>query len=109
MKIERLNDPSVLNAPKAEPRPVSALAQRRQRQYEDFRELLRQLTDEETVFQLTLDPDDKPITVRQRLQRVAAEAGVEIAVRKHANGFAVGRMTPERRSNRGRPRKSSSE
>jgi len=36
------------------------------------------------------------------LLRVAADENVEIAVRKHRDGFLVGLLTPERRTNRGR-------
>ena len=39
-------------------------------------------------------------TVRQRLMKVAAEQGVDVAVAKHGNGFLVGLMTPERRARR---------
>jgi hypothetical protein len=55
------------------------------------------------VFAVKLDDGEKPLTVRQRLMRAAAEANVEIAVRKHGeNGFLVGLLTPERRTKRGR-------
>jgi hypothetical protein len=53
-----------------------------------------------------LDSTEKPLTVRQRLLKVAADSGKEIVVRKYGNGFAVGLMTPERRSRRGRKPKS---
>ncbi len=65
---------------------------------------MNQLTDTETVFEVRLSRDDKPVTVRQRLMRAAQDQGKEIAVKKSPNGFVVGLMTPERRSNRGRKR-----
>jgi hypothetical protein len=52
------------------------------------------------VFEVRLDKSDKAPTVRQRLLKVAAEQGVEIAVAKYENGFLVGLMTPERRARR---------
>ena len=76
--------------------------QERQRQQRQFERLLTRISDTETVFEVRLSSDEKPITVRQRLLRAADEAGKEIAVRKSPNGFYVGLMTPERRSNRGR-------
>jgi len=63
---------------------------------------LKTITDPTVVYEVTLDADEKPLTVRQQLLRASKAAGVEIAVRKSPNGFYVGLMTPERRSNRGR-------
>lgn len=63
---------------------------------------IKTITDENVVYEVSLGPDEKPLTVRQQLLRAAKVAGVEIAVRKSPNGFYVGLMTPERRSNRGR-------
>jgi hypothetical protein len=65
---------------------------------------LRTITDESVVYEVTLEGDEKPATVRQQLLRAAKAAGIEIAVRKSDSGFYVGLMTPERRSNRGRKR-----
>ncbi len=101
-KISRLNDPSVLEAAKPRPRQPSPKTLERQKQYEQFRELMGRLTDPNQVFQVDLDENEKPLTVRLRLLKVAAEARKDIAVRKHGTGFAVGLMTPERRSRRGR-------
>lgn len=63
---------------------------------------IRTITDESVVYEVVLEPDEKPLTVRQQLLRASKVAGVEIAVRKSPRGFYVGLMTPERRSNRGR-------
>lgn len=63
---------------------------------------LKTITDPSIVYEVTLGPDEKPLTVRQQLLRASKAAGVDIAVRKSPNGFYVGLMTPERRSNRGR-------
>lgn len=76
----------------------------RQAQQRQLARLMNQLTDTETVFEVRLSRDDKPVTVRQRLMRAAQDQGKEIAVKKSPNGFVVGLMTPERRSNRGRKR-----
>lgn len=85
-------------------RSLSPVERARQRQVGQFAKLIRQLDGTDTVFEVRLAKDEKPITVRQRLLRAAADANVEIAVRKSPNGFFVGLMTPERRSNRGRKR-----
>jgi hypothetical protein len=61
------------------------------------------------VFEVRLEGDEKPITIRQRLLRVASGMGTEIAVRKHGDGLLIGLLTPERRSTRGRRRASSKE
>lgn len=63
---------------------------------------LKTITDPSVVYEVTLEADEKPLTVRQQLLRASKAAGVEIAVRKSSGGFYVGLMTPERRSNRGR-------
>ena len=80
----------------------------RQRQQRQLYKLMDQLTDNDTAFEVRLGRGEKPITVRQRLLRAAADRGKEVAVRKAqtGNAFVVGLMTPERRSNRGRKRAS---
>ncbi len=79
----------------------------RQRQQRQFARLMSQLDDDPSiVFEVRLDKDEKPVTVRQRLLRAASDAGKEVAVRKSPNGFLVALMTPERRSNRGRKKAS---
>jgi hypothetical protein len=69
---------------------------------------IKSITDESVVFEVTLEPDEKPLTVRQQLLRASKAAGVEIAVRKSERGFYVGLMTPDRRSRRGRKKASPS-
>ena|SRR2546425_89912 len=101
-KIRTLNDPSVLAASKPRSREPNPKTLERQQQYSQFRDLMAKLNKPEQVFQVDLDDSEKPLTVRLRLLKVASESGKEIAVRKHGDGFAVGLMTPERRSRRGR-------
>jgi hypothetical protein len=83
-------------------RQLSPAARAREQQYRQFKRLIGQLTGPDQVFAVHLDATEKPITIRQRLLHVAAESHVEIAVRKHGDGFLVGLLTPERRTNRGR-------
>ncbi len=78
----------------------------RQQQQRQFRRLMDQLSDPETVFEVRLGKEEKPVTVRQRILKSAQDAGKEVAVRKSPKGFVVGLMTPERRSNRGRKKAS---
>ena len=73
-----------------------------EKQLGQFRRLIARLTGPGDVYQIVLDGTEKPITVRQRLLKVAKDSNVEIAVRKHGEGFVVGLLTPERRTNRGR-------
>jgi hypothetical protein len=83
-------------------RELSPAAKEREQQQRQFKRLIAQLKGPEQVFVVRLDANEKAITIRQRLLRVAADAKVEIAVRKHDDGFLVGLLTPERRTNRGR-------
>jgi hypothetical protein len=70
---------------------------------------IKQITDGSVVFEAVLQEGDKPATVRAQLLRAAKLAGVEIAVKKSADGFYFGLMTPKRATRRGRPRKASPE
>ncbi len=106
VKIRRVPDPAVMDGRKRQPRELSPAALERQQQQRQFKRLVGQLSGPDDVFEVSLGADEKAVTIRQRLLKVAADAGVEIAVRKHGDGFLVGLMTPERRSNRGRRRAS---
>ena len=101
-RIRQLNDASVLDAPKPRPRELSPAAIARQKEYSRLRDLMNKLNDPGQVYEIVLESHEKALTVRQRLLKVAKESGKDIVVRKYGNGFAVGLMTPERRSRRGR-------
>jgi hypothetical protein len=107
VKIRRA-DPELMDAPKRtrSTRVVSPAVLARQRQYRQFARLVRGLESPQAVFAVSLGRDEKPLTIRQRILKVAGDEGKEIAVRKHGNGFLVGLMTPERRTKRGRKPKS---
>ena len=107
-KIRQLNDASVLDAPKPRPRELSPAAIARQKEYNRLRDLMNKLNEPNQVYEIVLEPNEKALTVRQRLLKVATDSGKEIVVRKYGNGFAIGLMTPERRSRRGRKPKSGS-
>lgn len=102
MVTVRKADPALMDKAAKPSRELSPAAKEREQQQRQFKRLIGQLKGPEQVFAVRLDPTEKPITIRQRLLRVAAEANVEIAVRKHGDGFLVGLLTPERRTNRGR-------
>ncbi len=104
VKIRRV-DRALMDKPQRAARKKLTPRERQQRQ---FARLIRQLSGPDDVFEVALGATDKPLTIRQRLLRVAADEGVDIAVRKHGSGFVVGLMTPERRSNRGRRRAAAS-
>jgi hypothetical protein len=95
-------DPSLMDKRSRARTKLSPAALEREQQQRKFKRMISQITGPDQVFQVSLDPDEKPITIRQRILRAAADAGVEIAVRKHGTGFIVGLLTPERRTNRGR-------
>lgn len=100
-----MNRPSPSRAAAKELTPAQAERRQQQRQ---FTKLMGQLNDPDTVFEIRLGKEEKGVTIRQRLLRAAQDAGKEVAVRKSPNGFVVGLMTPDRRSNRGRKKASAS-
>ncbi len=102
MVTVRKVDPGLMHKGSRGPRELSPAAREREQQGRQFKRLIALLKGPEQVFEVRLDPNEKPITIRQRLLRVASDANVEIAVRKHGGGFLVGLLTPERRTNRGR-------
>lgn len=79
------------------PRSLARLEQDRQ-----FKRMLNKLSGNDDVFEVRLEGDEKPLTVRQRLLRAAQDEGKQIVVRKSEKGWLVGLATPERRSRRGR-------
>jgi hypothetical protein len=97
-------DVSVLEKPKrATPaRQLSPKARARLAQQRQFARMLSRLADKDTVFEVRLGKADKPLTVRQRLMKAAAEQGKDVVVRKSEKGWYVALATPERRSRRGR-------
>jgi hypothetical protein len=107
-RIQRV-DATMMDAPKrraAAAKQLTPEQRERQRQQRQFTRLIVQLNGAADVFEVRLGKDEKPITVRQRLLRAAGDANKEVAVRRSPNGFLVGLMTPERRSNRGRKKAS---
>jgi hypothetical protein len=98
-------DVALLDKPKAAPRTsreLSPKAQARQAQQRQFTQMISKIGDQGTVFEVRLDPDEKALTVRQRLMKAAQDAGRDIVVRKSEKGWLIGLATPERRSRRGR-------
>jgi len=63
---------------------------------------IKNITDESVVYEVIIDADDKPLTVRQQLLRASKIAGVEIVIRKSEKGFYIAKLTPARKSRRGR-------
>ena len=105
VKIRAVSDPSVMEyrPPKTKPKQLGPRAQARLEQDRLFRrKIVNRLTDESKVFRLKLGAGEKPLTIRRHLQKVADEAGKEIAIRQVDGAFYVGLMTPDRRPRRGR-------
>ena len=104
VKIRQV-DVTMLDKPKtqrAAQRQLSPRTQARLKQEGQFRRMVGKLSDPASVFEIRLDQDEKPLTVRQRLLRAADEQGKDIVVRKSEKGWLIGLATPERRSRRGR-------
>lgn len=83
-------------------RELSPRAAERQKQERQFERMLHKLSSPEDVFEVELTADEKAVTVRQRLLKVASTAGIDVAVRRRDNGFLIGLMTPDRKERRGR-------
>jgi hypothetical protein len=66
--------------------------------------VVNRLTDDTKVFRVKLAENEKLVTVRKRIQKVADDARKDIAIKPLDDGFYVGLMTPARRPRRGRPR-----
>jgi len=111
VKIRQV-DKTMLDKPpqnRAKPKTLTPRQQERLAQERKFKRMLAKVTDANVVFEVRLEKDEKPLTVRQRLLRAAKEADKEIVVRKAENGWLVALATPERRSRRGRRRASSAD
>jgi hypothetical protein len=102
VRIRVGKDASMLEPPTGKPRPPSPIVLVRAAESARLRAMIEKLTDREQAYEVILDPGEKAVTVRQRLYRVAAESGKKIVVRTYGKGFAVGLLTPERVTRRGR-------
>jgi hypothetical protein len=103
-------DVEMLDKPKVAPRSreLTPKAQARIAQQRQFTQMISKIEDQRTVFEVRLDPDEKALTVRQRLMKAAEDAGRDIVVRKSDKGWLIGLATPERRSRRGRRKSTAS-
>ncbi len=104
VKIRQV-DVAMLDKPKASratARELSPRARERLEQQAQFERMLTRIGDRDTVFEIRLEDDEKPLTVRQRLMKAAQATGKEVVVRKSEKGWLVGMSTPERKSRRGR-------
>jgi len=99
----RKTDASAMAPSPAKPPGHEPGAQARLAQAELLRKsVIDRLEGPDDVFRVALEEGEKAGTIRQRLLKVAAEAGKEIAVQMRGDHLLVGLMTPERRPRRGR-------
>ena len=103
VKIRQV-DVTALDKPQASngKQELTPLQRERLEQQRQMSRMLQRITDRDAVFEIRVENDEKPLTIRQRLMKVAAEQGKEIVVRKSERGWLVGLATPDRRSKRGR-------
>ena len=104
VKIRQV-DVALLDKPKATraaSKELSPKARERLEQQKQFERMLTRIGDRDTVFEIRLEGDEKPLTIRQRLMKAAEVTGKEIVVRKSDKGWLVGMSTPDRKSKRGR-------
>jgi hypothetical protein len=98
-------DPSLMDArTQSQSRALTPAQARRYECEQQLRAAVAKIKTPADVFEIRLDDDEKPITIRARILHVASAMGTEIAVRKHGDGLLIGLLTPERRSTRGRRR-----
>ena len=103
MKIRKTDASAMAPAPSRSARALSPAAQARLEQAELLRRsVIDRLEGPNDVFKVALDEGEKAATIRQRLLKVAAEQGKDIAVQMRGDHLLVGLMTPERRPRRGR-------
>ena len=110
VKIRQV-DVAMLDKPKASraaARELSPRARERLAQQKQFERMLTRISDRDTVFEIRLEDNEKPLTIRQRLMKAAEATGKEIVVRKSDRGWLVGMSTPDRKSRRGRRKASAS-
>jgi hypothetical protein len=110
VKIRQV-DVAMLDKPKATraaARELSPRARERLAQQKQFERMLTRIGDRDTVFEIRLEGDEKPLTIRQRLMKAAEATGKEIVVRKSDRGWLIGMSTPDRKSRRGRRKASAS-
>ena len=103
VKVRKV-DRSLMDKPKktAADRQLTQAEIEREKRKHQFKRMLADLKGHDDVYEVVLEGEEKPVTIRQGLLKAAAELKIEIAVRKSAKGFVVGLLTPERRTNRGR-------
>ncbi|MGC8635189.1 MAG: hypothetical protein ACP5VP_11120 [Candidatus Limnocylindrales bacterium] len=110
MKIRKTDAAAMRSEPSSQARPMSPAAQARLVQAELLRKsVIDRLQSPDDVFRVALEAGEKAATIRQRLLKVAKEAGKEIAVQVRGDQLLVGLMTPERRPRRGRRPKAAPE
>jgi hypothetical protein len=110
VKIRQV-DVAMLDKPKASraaAKELSPRARERLAQQKQFERMLTRIGDRDTVFEIRLEGDEKPLTIRQRLMKAAEATGKEIVVRKSDKGWLIGMSTPDRKSRRGRRKASAS-
>lgn len=110
VKIRQV-DVAMLDKPKAsraQAREMSPRARERLAQQRQFERMLSRLNDRDTVFEIRLGSEEKPLTIRQRLMKAAEATGKDVVVRKSERGWLVGMATADRRSRRGRRRAAAS-
>jgi hypothetical protein len=97
-------DVAMLDKPKASAAARELTPRQRERleQQRQFERMLTRVSDRDSVFEIRLEPQEKALTVRQRLMKAAEATGKDIVVRKSERGWLVGMSTPDRKSRRGR-------
>jgi hypothetical protein len=101
VKVRKV-DASVMATPARADRPKSPAQVAREKRDLELRKALDGLKGPEDAYEIVVEGDEKPLTIRQAFSKQAKAAGIAVSFRRSEKGWYVGLLTPERRTGRGR-------
>jgi hypothetical protein len=101
VKVRKV-DASVMATSQKADRPKSPAQLAREKRDLELRKALDGLKGPEDAYEIAVEGDEKPLTIRQAFAKQAKAAGIAVSFRRSEKGWYVGLLTPERRTGRGR-------
>jgi hypothetical protein len=101
VKIRRV-DASVMATPPRADRPKSPAQVAREKRDLELKKALDGLKGPEDAYEIAVEGDEKPLTIRQAFAKQARAAGIAVSFRRSEKGWYVGLLTAGRRTGRGR-------
>jgi hypothetical protein len=101
VKVRKV-DASLMATVKRADRPRSPAQLARERRDLELKKALDGLKAPDDAYEIVVEGDEKPLTIRQAFAKQAKTAGIQVSFRKSEKGWYVGLLTPERRTGRGR-------